>query len=63
MKTGGHPVVRNNRITGNGYEGVWVEEGGAGVFEGNDLRENSRGPWDIHPSAEAQVKRARNRET
>jgi parallel beta-helix repeat protein len=62
VETGGHPVVRNNRITGNGYGGVSVAEGGAGVFEDNDLRGNSLGPWDIHPSAEAQVTRARDQE-
>jgi F-box protein 11 len=59
---GGNPTVRRNRITGNRYAGVRISEGGAGVFEDNDVRENPRQPWDIHPSAEAQVKRTRNRE-
>jgi F-box protein 11 len=62
VENGGHPTVRRNRIVGNRRAGTQVGEGGAGLFENNDLRGNADKPWDIHPSAEAQVKRVRNRE-
>jgi hypothetical protein len=52
--------VRNNRVNQNGFEAVLVDERGAGVYEDNDLRENKRGPWDIRPSASAELRRARN---
>lgn len=60
---GSDPTVRRNRSFGNKSAGVRILEGGAGVFEDNDLRGSPAKPWDIHPTAEAHVKRARNQET
>ena len=60
VSEGGDPVVRRNRITGNGYEAVWVHDSGAGTFEDNDLRGNKLGSWDI--ASGCTVKQARNQE-
>ncbi len=54
--------MRGNRINKNGYEAVWVYEGGVGTLEDNDLRENARGAWDIAADSEPNVHRARNQE-
>ena len=62
MTSGAAPIVRSNRVNKNEYEAVWVGEGGAGIYEDNDLRENKRGPCDIHASASAELRRARNLE-
>ena len=47
---GGDPVVVNNRIRNNSYEGVWVYKDGKGRFENNVIRGNARGAWDIKDS-------------
>jgi hypothetical protein len=52
--------VWHNRVNKNEDEAVRVGEGGAGVYEDNDLRENNCGPWNIHASAGAELRRARN---
>jgi hypothetical protein len=55
------PVVRRNRIVGNTFEGIWVVKDGKGIYEGNDLRHNKRGPWDVESGAP--IKRSGNMET
>ena len=62
IKEGGNPTVRRNRITDNGYEAVWVYEGGRGTFEGNDLRGNKRGAWDIAADCADNISRKDNQE-
>jgi F-box protein 11 len=62
IKTGGNLTLRRNRINKNGYEAVWVNEGGGGTIEDNDLRDNSRGAWDVSADSEPKLKRARNQE-
>lgn len=62
VDTGGSPTARSNAITGNLLSGVRVTKSGGGVFEDNELSGNGK-PWDIDLSAEARVKRSRNRET
>jgi F-box protein 11 len=62
IKTGGNPTLRANRISGNGYEAVWVYDGGRGVVEDNDLTGNARGAWDIAEGCKDKVTRARNKE-
>jgi F-box protein 11 len=57
----GNPTLRRNRISKNRYEGVWIYDNGAGVFDGNDLRDNVRGAWAIDPSSEANVTRTNNK--
>ena len=59
---GGNPTVRRNRISKNGYEAIWVHDGGQDVFEDNDLRENAKGVWDISADCLDKVKRVRNQE-
>ncbi len=41
------PSVRRNKINLNGYEAIWVVEGGEGIFWENDLTGNKRGAWDL----------------
>lgn len=62
VKTGGNPTVRRNRIRGN-REGIRVHKDGRGTFENNVLEENKRGPWNIAPDCEANVKRSGNLES
>jgi flagellar basal body rod protein FlgF len=38
---------KNCTIKQNGYEAVWVYDGGAGTIENGDLRDNAKGAWDI----------------
>jgi parallel beta-helix repeat protein len=40
VDSGGEPVVRANRITGNTQSGVYVYENGRGTFEDNDITAN-----------------------
>jgi parallel beta-helix repeat protein len=61
-KTGGSPTFNRNRINDNGYEAVWVFDGGRGTFVGNDLRNNKRGPWDIEDTCLSHVTRQDNTE-
>ena len=52
VATGASPTVIDNRISGSGYEGIWViSDAGGGHFEGNDLRGNGRGAWDVEAGA------------
>ena len=60
IQSGGNPTVRNNRIQRNGYEAIWVQKDGRGTFEDNDLKDNKKGPWDIHKDALPHIKRANN---
>ena len=62
IKTGGNPTLRRNRINRNGYEAVWIHNGGRGVLHDNDLTGNNHGAWDIADDCEADVTRARNQE-
>jgi hypothetical protein len=39
-----------------------VYEQGGGVFEGNGLRDNTKGPWNIDQESEAKVRRSGNTE-
>jgi parallel beta-helix repeat protein len=48
ITTGGNPGIRKNRISGNELA-IFINAGGRGIFEGNDLRGNKRGAWDISP--------------
>jgi F-box protein 11 len=63
---GSNPVLRRNRINKNGYEAndgseaILVLKGGAGFFEENDIRGNTRGAWLIHPDCESKVVRKGN---
>jgi len=61
IKTGANPTLRRNQIIKNA-DAVWVYEGGLGVFEENDLRENKRGAWDVAPECLAKVTRTGNLE-
>ena len=56
------PTLRRNVIKNNGHLAIWIYENGGGTFEDNDLRDNSRGPWDISEDSEANVKRSGNKE-
>jgi parallel beta-helix repeat protein len=57
---GGHPTIRRNKINKNG-RGISIN-GGGGVIEDNDLRDNSDGAWDISNLLESKIERARNLE-
>jgi hypothetical protein len=46
----------------NGYEAVWVHDGGGGTIKDNDLRGNARGAWDVSADSEPNLRRARNKE-
>jgi len=60
VKKGGNPTLRRNKISDNGYEAVWVYEGGLGVFIENDLTGNKRGAWDIDESCLEHITREGN---
>ena len=62
IKTGGNPTLRNNQITKNTYQAIWVHQGGQGVFEGNDLWGNAGGAWNIAPECLEHVTRTDNQE-
>jgi F-box protein 11 len=62
IKTGGNPTLRRNRINRNGYQAVWVHEGGRGVVEDNDLTGNKNGAWLTAEDSKGNVTRARNKE-
>jgi parallel beta-helix repeat protein len=62
IKKEGNPTLRCNRINKNGYQAVWIYEGGGGIIEDNDLRDNAEGAWDISEDSKPKVKRARNLE-
>lgn len=63
IREGGRPEVRDCTITGNKYEAVWIVDAeSGGVFEGNDLRGNDRGTWDIAQGAEKNLTRIKNQE-
>ena len=61
VREGGNPTVCRNRINRNGYEAVWVQDGG-GTFEENDLTDNQRGAWDVASESEQQVTKSANLE-
>jgi hypothetical protein len=44
------------------YQGDWVYKDRGGVFEGNDLRENVKGPPEIAKDCELKVTRKGNQE-
>ena len=48
--TGGNPVVRSCEITGNRL-GIYIHDGGRGMFDANELSGNAFGPWIISPDA------------
>ena len=56
----GNPVVMSNRITKN-RQAVWIEQGGRGKFENNDVRGNTEAIWEILDSA-GKVTRTNNKE-
>jgi parallel beta-helix repeat protein len=58
----GAPTVLKNRIGGNGWQAIAVFERGRGTFEGNDLRANDLGAWDIAPGHADRVQQSANRE-
>ena len=60
IKGSSNPTLRRNRINKNGYEAVWINDKGAGIIEDNDLRDNSRGAWDVSEDSKPKLKRARN---
>ncbi|MEY9488516.1 parallel beta-helix repeat protein [Streptomyces calvus] len=62
IATSGKSNVRANRIKGNGYEAIWIYEGGGGVVEHNDLRGNAMGAWDLAADCKDNVFRAHNKE-
>lgn len=47
-------------INKNAYEGIWVHKGGGGTFENNDLRDNTKGPWDISDDSAKNIKQSGN---
>lgn len=63
VTSGGDPRVVRNIISQNQYEGVWVCNGGRGVFDNNDVRGNLRGPKDLATADAASVKWLANRES
>jgi parallel beta-helix repeat protein len=58
----GNPTIRNNRINKNGYEAIWIYQGGRGIIEDNDLTGNKHGPWSIENDCLPNVKRSGNKE-
>ena len=62
IKEGGNPTLRRNRIAENGYQAVWIYNGGQGTFEDNDLRGNTRGAWLVAEDCKDKVIRRRNQE-
>lgn len=62
IMTGSKPTLRRNRISKNGCWGIFAGEGGGGIFENNDLRDNADGAWRITPDCEANVQRRGNLE-
>ncbi len=52
--------VRRCHIGKNSRWGIVIKRGGAGVFEGNDLRGNTKGPWDIDSASLSAVQRIGN---
>jgi parallel beta-helix repeat protein len=60
--SGGNPICRRNLIFGNAHEAIWVDLGGRGGFEENDLRENLNGAWVISSDCIADVIRKQNQE-
>ena len=54
--------MRGNRVNRNGYQGVWIHDGGRGVVGDNDLTGNAKGAWLIDKDGQANVTRARNKE-
>ena len=58
----GNPTVRGNRISKNGSHAIRAHDGGGGVIEDNDLRDNTRGAWNIASDCEDKVKRKGNQE-
>lgn len=57
---GANPTIQRCKINRNGYEAVWVLNGGAGSIEDCDLTGNTRGTWDIEPGCN--VNRSNNKE-
>ncbi|MGI8483988.1 MAG: right-handed parallel beta-helix repeat-containing protein [Thermomicrobiales bacterium] len=60
-RPGGTPRLFRNRIHHNGLTAIEVIAGG-GVFEGNDLRGNRLGAWEIAPDCESRIARFSNKE-
>jgi hypothetical protein len=60
--SGGNPICRHNDISKHPHEAIWVDQGGKGVFEENDLRENGNGAWNISSDCVAHVIRKQNQE-
>jgi F-box protein 11 len=59
-RAGANPTVRRCRVNRNGYEAVWVHEGGSATVEDCDLTGNKRGAFDV--AAGCNVTRRGNRE-
>jgi hypothetical protein len=52
--------LRRNRILKNGEVGAYIHDGGEGVFEENDMRENVHGAFNISADSKEKVKRKGN---
>ena len=57
-----NPTMRRNRINRNGIVAIWSPFKGGGDIEGNDLRNNAYGAWNISDDSEGRLKRSGNLE-
>jgi len=53
-------MLRGNRINKNTLQAIHIENGAAGTFENNDLRDNTGGAWHIAPDWLPNVQRSGN---
>jgi parallel beta-helix repeat protein len=59
IRRGAAPTLRQNVVTKNKEDGIYVHDGGGGIFENNDLR-GKRSAWNIDASSQKIVKKSDN---